>query len=89
MKVGTLASVSEALSLIKQGLNNKSAIRIACLQVIENPNAKPREKLQAASILEKLMKHKDLASARKAKKAVARKSQHENLADLLSRVSAA
>ena len=47
--------------------SNKDLIRKACLQVIENPDSKLRERLQAASILEKLVRLKALASKEKKK----------------------
>ncbi len=56
--------------------STKSIIRRACIQVIENPNAKPREKLQAAAILEKMQRTKDLAALRK------RKNSQTNLVTL-------
>ena len=35
---------------------NKTLIRNACVKILENPDAKPREILQAAAILEKLVR---------------------------------
>ena len=47
--------------------SSKRWIRQACVEVIKNEKASVRQKLQAASILEKLARAKDLARADKRK----------------------
>jgi len=47
--------------------NSKTMIRKACLEVIHNEEAGPKEKLRAAALLEKLVKNAELARDRKRK----------------------
>ena len=66
--------------------SSKRLIARACRQVLDNPKASVREKLQAASLLEKIVRLKDLASHRRAKQKKVKNSpsaKSDRLADLL------
>lgn len=70
---------------------SKGLIREACREILENPAAKPREKLQAATLLEKLLRFKELARARKSKMRVSKNGQMDKngqLNDILRQVHA-
>jgi hypothetical protein len=53
--------------LYKPVVSSKRLIRQACVQIIEDPTAKPNQKLQAATLLEKLLRYKTLAPGRRKK----------------------
>ena len=63
--------------------SSKRLIARACRQVLGNTKATPKEKLQAAAILERLVREKDLASRRRKRKKPADCVQ-SNTTDLLA-----
>ena len=70
--------------------SNKELIRKVCLEVIESPDSKLRERLQAASMLEKLVRFKALASKAKNKSTYKKRINDDTMGridDLLGRIA--
>jgi hypothetical protein len=51
-----------------KGISHRRIINRACVQVLTDPQAHPREKMKAAGILERMDRERDLARRRKQKK---------------------
>ena len=70
-------------------LSTKRLIRQACTQILADQKSTSRERLQAAAILEKVMRLQELATANRLKRRKNKLERSGDMHDLLDKANAA